>query len=115
MTGKKIYAGSSLVASAFKSDIAPDLTPPEAVGVTGVTLAESSPAVDITSDAVEDAENLPELAAPLTEAPPLAVEEGKAPPAKEITTNPQVNGKTQHYFPVIKAITPISLDEATYQ
>ncbi|XP_026778002.3 MICOS complex subunit MIC27 [Pangasianodon hypophthalmus] len=68
-------------------DIAPEMTPSEAAVV---TLVESSPAVDITSDVVEVVENLPESAAPQAEAASLTVEEATPPPhdVEEATPSP---------------------------
>ncbi|KAF4073405.1 hypothetical protein AMELA_G00258390 [Ameiurus melas] len=81
--------------------IAPERTPPEAAVALGVTVTESSPAVDITSDVVEVTEiveNLPEAASLIVEEPtppPLAAEEAVPTTAQGITNGPPIKEKPQ--------------------
>ncbi|KAB5522755.1 hypothetical protein PHYPO_G00163070 [Pangasianodon hypophthalmus] len=106
-------------------DIAPEMTPSEAAVV---TLVESSPAVDITSDVVEVTEvveNLPESAAPQAEAasltvatpPPHDVEEATPPPhdVEEATPPPHdVEEATPPPLDVEEATPPpLDVEEAT--
>lgn len=68
------------------ADVAPEVPSPEAVVVKGVTLAESSPALDVASDVDDSPESV---------APPRIVDEAERPAAENIPTSPPVRGEAE--------------------